>query len=253
MTTPTLPKEFYEIYEALPRQGPGDRASTERALRFLPPLTPQHRILDVGCGSGAQTLDLARATPARIVAVDAHAPFVARLVERAAALGLGERIEAQVGDMGDLRFADGSFDVVWSEGAIFIIGFSKGLAEWRRLITPGGHLVVSEFCWFRDDPPDELLEMFRGEVPADASVDDRRRAVVENGYELVGDFRLPAAVWWDSYCVPLAEQLVRFRAAHAGDAGALAVAAGCEREIELYEKHSEYFGYVFFVMKRRAV
>lgn len=250
MSLDTLPPHFFEIYEALPRQGPGDRASTERALGFLPPLTRSHRILDVGCGSGAQTLDLARATAAQIVAVDAHPPFVATLAARAAAAGLGDRIAAQVGDMGALPFPDGSFDVVWSEGAIFIIGFSKGLAEWRRLLVPGGHLVVSEFCWFLDDPPAELEEMFRGEVPDDASVDDRRRAVAANGYELIADFRLPTAVWRDSYNTPLIEQLARFRAVHAGEPEALAVAAGCERETELFKKYSAYYGYVFFVMKR---
>lgn len=252
MSVDTLPPAFFEIYEMLPRQGPGDREATERALGFLPPLTPSHRILDVGCGSGAQTLDLARATPARIVAVDRHAPFVARLAERAAAAGLGDRIEAQLGDMGDLRFADGSFDVVWSEGAIFIIGFAEGLAAWRRLLRPGGHLVVSEFCWFRDDPPEELMAMFRGEVPRAATIDDRRRAVVETGYELLADFKLPAVGWWENFYQPQAEALARFRASHAGDDEGLAVAAGCEREIELYRKYSEFYGYTFFIMRRSA-
>jgi len=95
---------FYEIYEAMPRQGPGDRASTEKALSLLPPLTSGRRILDIGCGSGAQTLDLARATEARIVTVDNHPPFVAALVRRVRELGLGERVTAQVGDMTDLPF-----------------------------------------------------------------------------------------------------------------------------------------------------
>ena len=126
MSDDTFWSHFHEIFEALPRQGPGDRASTERALRLLPPLTPATRVLDVGCGSGAQTLDLARATEARIVAVDNHPPFVARLERRAAELGLGARITAEVGDMHDLPFADGSFDVIWSEGAIFVIGFGIG-------------------------------------------------------------------------------------------------------------------------------
>lgn len=103
-----------EIYEALPRQGPGDRESTERALRLLPPLAREQRILDIGCGSGAQTIDLARATRARIVAVDIHPPFVARPEKRAAEFGFGQRIRTRVGDMTALRFPDGSFDVLGS-------------------------------------------------------------------------------------------------------------------------------------------
>ncbi len=241
-------KWFYEIFEALPRQGPGERASTERALRLLPPLRRDQRILDVGCGSGAQTLDLARATEAQIVAVDNHAPFISRLTARAAALGLGDRISAQIGDMNDLRFPDGSFDVVWSEGAIFIIGFAKGLAAWRRLLVPGGHLVVSEFCWPRPDPPAEVRELFIGGDSDAGDVEARRQAIAAAGYRLIGDFPLPASGWSENYHSPLAACLERFRAKHAGDPEALEVAARSEREIAVYRKHPEHFGYVFFAM-----
>ncbi len=239
---------FYEIYEAIPRQGPGERASTERALHLLPPLTRRQHILDIGCGSGAQTIDLARATEAQIVAVDNHAPFISQLAKRAGELGLADRIAAQVGDMNDLQFRDGSFDVIWSEGSIFIIGFAKGLASWRRLLAPGGHLVVSDFCWLRDDPPAELNEMFLDGNSDVGDAERRRKAIAASGYRLLGDFVLPAAGWWDNYHVPLATSLERFRAAHAGEPEALQVAARSQREIELYRKYPGYFGYVFFVM-----
>ena len=239
---------FYEIYEAIPRQGPGDRESTERALRLLPPLTRSQRILDIGCGAGAQTIDIARATEAQIVAVDNHAPFVAQLARRADELGLADRIAAQVGDMNDLHFPDGSFDVIWSEGAIFIVGFAKGLASWRRLLAPGGHMVVSEFCWLSDNPPAELHELFTDGCSDVGDVDARRKAIAANGYRLLGDFVLPAVGWWENYYVPLADCLERFRAAHATDPEALDVAVRSQHEIELYRKYPEYFGYVFFVM-----
>lgn len=132
MSTDRFWNYFHEIHEAMPRQGPGDRESTERALRLLPPLTPGRRILDIGFGSGAQTLDLAGATPASIVAVDNPPPFIARLAGRVAELGLGGRITPEVGDMNDLKSPDGSYDVLWSEGAIFVIGFAKGLAACSR-------------------------------------------------------------------------------------------------------------------------
>jgi SAM-dependent methyltransferase len=241
---------FYEIYEALPRQGPGSRESTEHALRLLPPLTRRQRILDVGCGAGTQTLDLARATEAQIVAVDRHPPFVAQLERRIAELGLGERITAQVGDMNDLRFSDGSFDVLWSEGAIFIIGFAPGLARWRRLLSPRGHMVVSEFCWLQDNPAAELRELFSDGFSDVGDVAARRKAIATNGYQLLGEFVLPAAGWWESYYVPLAECLERFRAAHGTDPEALQVASRSQHEIDLYRRHAGAFGYVFFVMRR---
>ena len=115
MSTSKFWNYFYEIYETVPRQGPGEKESTERALRLLPPLTKGQRILDIGAGT--QTLDLAWATEAQIDAIDNHEPFVARLAKRANELGLANRIAAQVGDMNDLHFPDGSFDVIWSEGS----------------------------------------------------------------------------------------------------------------------------------------
>lgn len=241
---------FYEIYETLPRQGPGDRASTERALGLLPPLSRNQRILDIGCGAGAQTLDLARATEARIVAVDNHPAFVATLSTNVAALGLGERITAQVGDMHDLPFPDASFDVLWSEGAIFVIGFSRGLTEWRRLLKPGGHLVVSEFCWFQDDPPAELVELHFDGAPAAGNVEARREAIAKSEYRLVGEFVLPEVVWWESYYAPLGEELVRFRDRHAQDPEALEVAARCQQEIDLAHKYPGVYGYVYFVLQQ---
>ncbi len=250
MSTDTFWKYFYEIYEALPRQGPGSRDSTERACRMLPPSTRAQRILDVGCGSGAQTLDLARATEAHLVAVDTHEPFIAQLTRRAGAMGLEKRITAQVGDMAHLRFPDGSFDVIWSEGSIFIVGFAKGLAAWRRLLVPRGHLVVSEFCWLVGNPPAEVEDSFHREGADVADLDARRRDIAKNGYRLLGDFVLPAAGWWENYYVPLREVVERFRLAHAGDAEALEVAARSEREIELYRRHPSVFGYGFFVMQR---
>lgn len=243
---------FFEIYEAIPRQGPGDRESTERALGLLPPLTSHHRILDIGCGSGAQTIDLARATAARIVAVDRHEAFVTQLVNRAADQGLGARIQAQVGDMNDLTFPDGSFDVIWCEGAIVIItgSFAKGLSTWRRLLVPGGHMVVSELCWLRDDPPAEVKAFFEAEGADVTGMDARRRDIADNGYRLVGDFVLPSVGWWENYYVPLGAALERFRLAHAGNDEALEVAARSQYELDLYRRHQEHFGYGFFVMQR---
>ena len=243
---------FFEIYEDIPRQGPGDRESTERALRMLPPLTPNQRILDIGCGSGTQTIDLARATAAQILAVDSHEAFITELLKRAADQGLGSRIQTQIGDMNSLAFPDGSFDVIWCEGAIVIISgsFAKGISTWRRLLVPGGHMIVSELCWLRDDPPTEVKAFFEAEGAAVVDMDARRKDIAENGYRLVSDFVLPSVGWWDNYYVPLGAALERFRAAHAGDDEALEVAARSQFEIDLYRGYAEHFGYGFFVMQR---
>jgi SAM-dependent methyltransferase len=245
-----LSRYFYEIYEALPRQGPGDRDATLRALACLPPLTRQHRVLDIGCGSGAQTLDLARATEAHITAVDNHGPFVESLAQKVGQHGLGQRVAPQLGDMADLHFPDESFDVIWSEGAAFILGFGQALSAWRRLLRPHGHMVISELCWLRDDPPAEVREFFASEGADAADFAGRRQAIAASGYRLVTDFALPSVGWWENYYVPLAAQAARCKARHPEDAEALAVTARMEHEIEIYRRFGDAFGYGFFLMDR---
>jgi len=244
---------FHELYESIPRQGPGERAATEKALGMLPPLTSRHRILDIGCGSGSQTMDLARSCKAQINAVDNHAPFVDTLNRRAAEAGCADRVTAEVGDMAELAFPDRSFDVLWAEGSIFIIGFDLGLSLWRRLIAPDGFLVVSELCWFRDNPPDELREFCLGDPSEDASLEGRRKSIAAAGYSLVHEFPLPKSAWWDAYYVPLMRQLDDFERRHADHPEAMEVARRSRHEIELFKRYSDFYGYAFFILKPMAV
>ena len=123
---------FFELFSGLPRQGPGETASTLRALALVPGVGPRTRVLDIGCGTGAQTRVLAQGSAARIVAIDNHPPFVDLLNREALRLGVADRLEARVADMGRLDFADSSFDLIWCEGAIYNLGFEAGFHDWRR-------------------------------------------------------------------------------------------------------------------------
>jgi SAM-dependent methyltransferase len=252
MTDDTSQALFFELFSGLPRQGPGDPDSTRRALEMVPPLDPTSRILDIGCGTGAQTFDLATSSPASIVAVDLHPPFVDHLNAEAAKLGLDHRVRAVVGDMSRLDFPSRHFDLLWSEGAIYNIGFEAGLAAWRRLLRPGGHIAVSDLCWLGASPPGECVEFFASEYPAMREVAARRAAVARCRYQLVGDFCLPPSAWWRDFYEPLDRNIAAFRARHAGDPVAGAIAGQSEREIEMYRLYSSYYGYVFFVMRTQG-
>ena len=242
---------FFELFSGLPRQGPGDAASTLRALALVPPLGPRSRVLDVGCGTGSQTLVLARASPARLFAVDNHAPFVAELKRKAVALGLAGRVEACVGDMRQLGFAPGSFDLVWSEGAVYLAGFEAGLRDWCRLLAPGGHVAVTEVCWTRNSPPPECAAFWEQEYPAIRDVADRLAAMAACGYDTVGHFTLPASSWWDDYYRPLEAKLARFRDRHRGEDDAESLADQVGREIDVWRRFSAWYGYEFFVARAR--
>ena len=164
---------FFDIQRGLPRQGPGADASTLHALSLCGPLPKRPAILDVGCGPGMQTVALAKAIDGdgRITAVDINEEYLGELRRRAHAAGVDDRIEILVGDMRALPVAPASFDVIWSEGAAYIMGFERALAAWRPLLKPGGRIALTELVWLERDPPAEAAAFFRSEYPAMADVE----------------------------------------------------------------------------------
>src|SRR5260370_30240466 len=134
---------FRELTEGLPRQAPGSAEATLRALAMARGLPERPRILDVGCGPGAQTIELARTTGGWIVAVDIRQRFLDELTERAGAAGVLPQVTTINSSMFDMDFDDASFNLIWSEGAVYIAAFSAGLRAWLRFLKPGGWIAVS--------------------------------------------------------------------------------------------------------------
>ena len=240
---------FFELFSGLPRQGPGDAASTRRALALVPGVGPETRMLDVGCGTGLQTRVLAQTAPVRVVAVDNHAPFVDVLKAEAARRGLSDRIDARVGDMRQLDFAPASFDVIWCEGAIAMMGFEAGLRDWRRLLASGGHIALTEACWLKPDPPAACAEFWAQEYPAIRDVPTLLASITHYGYAIVDHFTLPLSAWWDDYYHPLQQTINTFRARHHDEVDAQQVADGAQREIDIWHAYHDWYGYEFFVIR----
>ncbi len=240
---------FWELHKDLSREGPGNEASTHKALAMAKSLPTKVRVLDLGCGPGAQTISLAKVLNGDIIALDLHEPFLEQLKTRAQEEGLSSRIHARKADMAALEFEPASFDLIWSEGAIYNMGFKRGLDEWRRYLKPGGYIAVSELCWLRKDPPEELAAYWASDYPAMKDIAANLAIIAGLGYELVGHFTLPQECWRDEYYRPLGKRIAALRVAHSGDEEALSVLDLCQQEIDLYERYSGYFGYEFFVMK----
>lgn len=242
---------FFEIFSGLPRQGPGDAASTLAALALVPEVGPHTRVLDLGCGTGLHTRLLAQRTPARFVAIDNHRPYVEELNVHAEALGLADRLESRVGDMTQLDFPPGSFDLIWCEGSIFVVGFDTGLRDWRRWLAPGGHVAITEACWTKPDAPPECKAFWEREYPAIRGAADLVTVIADCGYDTVGHFPLPPSSWWDDYYRPLQESINQFRAHHHDEADALGLADQVQREIDIWHDYSEFYSYEFFVVRAR--
>ena len=138
---------FFKLYEGLDREGPGSRAMTERAYRMCQGLPSRPAILELGCGSGGATMDLAAITQGTITATDVYQPFLDQLMERAARQEVAVRVTALKRDMAELDFPPESFDLIWCEGAAYIMGVDQALSYWRQFLKPGGYVVLSDAVW----------------------------------------------------------------------------------------------------------
>jgi len=240
------------LFSGLPRQGPGSDRATLEALRRLPPLPPHPVILDLGCGTGRQTLVLAGELRARVTAIDIHEPYLDELARNAAEAGLAEFIETRCLSMDALDYPPESIDLVWSEGAIFILGVARALRLWRPLLRPGGYLVFSECTWFEAHPPAEPTAFFAEEYPAMTTLDGNCQLARSEGFEILDSFPLPAEDWWADFYIPLRARIAKLRPELPADPELAAVVAATEREIDLFSRFSASYGYVFYLLRKPA-
>jgi len=243
---------FFELHQDISREGPGEAASTRRAFALMTGLPARPRILDIGCGPGMQTLELARICAGSILAIDTHPPFLEALARRASREGMAERISVLNQSMFSLEFEPGSFDVLWSEGAIYILGFERGLREWRPLLKKGGYLAVTELSWLKADPPAEAKTFWNENYPRIQTREENLALLQKAGYYEAGHFALPESAWWQDYYSPLEKRIGMLTEQYRHNDEALAFLDNSQREIDLYRKYSEWYGYVFYVMQKVA-
>jgi ubiquinone/menaquinone biosynthesis C-methylase UbiE len=241
---------FFDVQRGLPRQGPGSDESTLKALSLCRGLPQKPVVLDIGCGPGMQTVALAKALEGDITAVDIHKEYLDELKERVKAAGVIERVEIQVGDMNDLPFPPLTFDLIWSEGAAYIMGFENALVAWKRLTRVGGFTAMTELVWRKQDAPRQVTEFFATEYPAMTDVASILNAISGCGYEPVGHFTLPDNAWWEHYYTPLERKLPSLREKYSADKQAMSLVDSADREIEMRRRFGQWYGYEFFVVRK---
>ena len=237
-----------KVFDHLDRQGPGGAAFTRQALRLIPSLPAHPNILDVGCGAGAQTLALAQEVAANITALDNSSELLAKLKQRLQNEKLLSSVQLAQGSMFDLNFSPESYDVLWSEGAIYIIGFERGLREWQRLVKKGGYIVTSHLSWLKDNIPQQLRDFWSQETEV-LTIEENIKKIKAAGLSPFSHFALPPEAWWENFYVPIQNRIEQL------GQGDLSVTeqkeiAGLEKEIEIYKKFSSYYGYVFYLMQK---
>jgi SAM-dependent methyltransferase len=240
-----------DLHKGAHRQGPGGDAETAMTLDLSrvdrsAPL----RIADIGCGTGASTLVLAQRLNAQITAVDFLEDFLEVLDGKAKKRGLSQSITTLACAMEDLPFGDGEFDVIWSEGAIYNIGFEKGIKDWNRYLKKGGVLAVSEITWMTDSRPSDLQEYWHAEYP-EIDVASAKIGILEkHGYSPIGYFVLPEHCWLANYYRPMQNSFQDFLNRNGNSEDAHAIVAAEKREIELYEKYKTYYSYGVYIARK---
>jgi len=237
---------FWALHSDLPREGVGSDATTARLLDLAGPLPEAARALDVGCGPGRASLVLA-AAGARVTAVDLHEPFLQRARRAAAVAGLADRVGVVRASMTALPHADATFDLVWSEGAAYLMGVDAALASWRRLLVPGGVLVLTDAVWTVDRPSEAVRGFWAG-YPAMRDARATVAAAEAAGYDVLAAHLLPDEDWSDEYHRPLEAAIDAWPDP---DPAAAEVLAAARTEIDLRRTHPDEFGYAGFVLRRR--
>ncbi|MGA1848259.1 MAG: class I SAM-dependent methyltransferase, partial [Thermoplasmatota archaeon] len=191
----------------------------------------------------------ARISGGQVTAVDNHQHFLDVLGRNAADAVLSERVEAVMGDMFKLDYPDESFDIIWTEGAVYIMGFERALMEWKRMLKPGGYFVASDAAWFKEGAPEVVREFWDLEYPEMTTVEEKLLMIRNCGYEVLDHFPLPEEAWFEFYG-NLRRSVKKKMKKYRDDPEAMEFIRGNLHEIELYEKYREFYGYEFYILRR---
>ena len=233
------------------RQGPGGEAETRLAIR----LSGLHaktdlKIADIGCGSGASTLVLAQELDAHITAVDFLPEFLEVLKRNATKAGVINRITTLEQSMDHLPFREAELDAIWSEGAIYNMGFETGIIAWKPFLKRGGILAVSELTWLTVERPIDLQSYWDSEY-SEVDTASAKMAILErHGFSPLAYFTLPKHCWLDNYYRPMQQRFSNFLETHHDSDRAKSIVTAEEVEIDLYERNQEFVGYGYYIAQK---
>lgn len=239
-----------EYYSNIERQGPGSPEMTIKALSFIENLTSESKIVDLGCGTGGQTMILAQNIPGNITGIDLFPTFIDLFNSNARKLKLEDRVKGVIGSMDNLSYKAEELDMIWSEGAIYNIGFERGFKEWKQFLKPGGYLAVTEVSWFTNDRPVEIQEFWNDAYPEIDTIPNKILQMQKAGYIPVASFILPESCWIENFYKPQISARENFLKKHKGNKTVEEFIARERYEEQLYNRYKNYYGYVFYIGKK---
>jgi SAM-dependent methyltransferase len=208
------------------------------------------KVADIGCGTGASTILLAKELDAEITAVDFLPEFLDELQTRARDHRVAERITTLSCSMDALPFSDEGFDVIWSEGAVYNMGFEAGVSAWSRFLKPGGKLIVSEITWLSATRPPELQSHWDREYPEIDVASAKIGILEQHGYCPEAYFCLPTLCWIENYYRPMQSRFDAFLERHGRSGQAKGIVEAEKHEITLYGKYRDYYSYGVYIARK---
>ena len=241
-----IPLYFYAAYKDLDRLSPGSDDTTLKVIDKIKfNVDDELNILDIACGVGSSTILLANYYENSIVeGFDLFKHYVEKLDEKISDNNLSDRVFSYSMDMKDPDFANDEFDIVFCEAAIEIMGFKKGLAEWRRLLKPEGYMIVSDLSWLKI--PSAESRNFLNNIYSEVDTIENKISQINGlGYEFI-DYVIVSKGDWKDYHKKLEKNLNSLK----GDKSAKDFVAQIKKEMENYRENSDDYSYVFYVMRK---
>jgi SAM-dependent methyltransferase len=201
---------------------------TRKAFQMIPRME-RPLILDIGCGSGISTQELAKLSRGEVIGIDIDQAVLDKFARRIRKAGLANQIHVMNRSMFDMDFPDKSFDIVWAEGSVYAIGFERGLQEWKQLLKLGGCMVVHD---------------------EQGNIKKKLEQISDCGYQLLGYFTLSKETWWTEYFAPLEKLVSETRTKCPHDQSVLEEIRQAQAELDMYGEYPERNSSVCFVMKR---
>jgi ubiquinone/menaquinone biosynthesis C-methylase UbiE len=236
-----------EYFSSITRQGPGSEASTHEAITAIPNINPGFKIADIGCGTGSSAIQLAKETHASVLAIDLFADFLNKVKKNSEMEGVSDKVSTLQADMTQLSLEEESLDLIWSEGAIYNIGFEKGLREWNRYIRKNGYIAVTDSTWLTDTRPLEIEGFWMDAYPQIDTLENNVDKMAKAGYRVIKTAVLPDECWTKEFYEPQVNAQRIFLERHPNDFTANELVKNQRREAGLFSKYGKYYGYVWYI------
>lgn len=201
---------------------------TRKAFHLLPKCKNSH-ILDIGCGMGVPTIELAKISNGYITGIDIDEISLSLLQRKIKETGLSNRVRFIKDSILTMDFPEESFDIIWAEGSIFVMGFEKSIKKWRRFLKPLGFLVI------HDENKDKI---------------EKLQVIPKSGYKRISQFEISAKSWWIDYFNPLEQLIQKFRHKYSNDSELITELDKDQCEIDKCKSNSNMVCSFFVIMQK---